>query len=201
MGTIWGGIATPTEAAAIGSFGALFILVGYKRFDARTLRLILVRTARSTGMLLILLIGANAFTQVLAYVGFTANLGKLVLGVEVSPWAILIITQLTVLILGCFVDPGSILFILTPIYAPIIVRLGFDPLWFGILLMINCELATITPPVGLNLYVLKSIGGREVSFADITKGVGPFWGLHLLLMAIVMVFPQLATWLPNLRTK
>jgi tripartite ATP-independent transporter DctM subunit len=201
MGTIWGGIATPTEAAAIGSFGAILILVGYKKFGAETLGHILVRTARSTGMLLILLIGANAFTQVLSYVGFTANLGKLVLAFEVSRWTILIITQLTILALGCFLDPGSMLFILTPIYAPIIVRLGFDPLWFGILLMINCELATITPPVGLNLYVLKSIGGEEVSFTDVIKGVGPFWGLHLLLMIMVMVFPQLATWLPSLRPK
>ncbi len=109
-----------------------------------------------------------------------------------------IVASATVLALGCFIDPGSILFILTPIYAPIVVSLGFDPLWFGILLMINCELATITPPVGLNLYVLKSIAGAEMTFAEIIKGVGPFWFIHLILMIIVILYPPLATWLPGL---
>ena len=201
LGTIWGGVATRTEAAAIGAFGASLILLGYKKWKWPAFAGILLRTARATGMLLMLLICASALTQVLAYVGFTSNLGKLVIGLEVSPWIVLVIMQLTVLILGCFIDPGSILFILTPIYVPIIVSLGFNPLWFGILLMINCELATITPPVGLNLYVLKSIAGKEVSFMTIVKGVGPFWALHLLLMLIVILFPQLATWLPSLQPK
>jgi len=201
MGTIWGGIATPTEAGGLGAFGAACLLVAYRRFNWTIVSRLLYNTVRLTGMLLIVLIGANAFTQMLAYVGFTLNFGKLVAGLEVSRWVIIAGMQMTIMFLGCFIDPGSILFILTPIYVPIIVSLGFDPLWFGILLMINCELATITPPVGLNLYVLKGIVGEKATFADIVRGVAPYWWLHLMLMVLVMLFPPLATWLPSLRPK
>jgi len=201
MGTIWAGIATPTEAGGIGAFGAACLLVAYRRFNWPTVTHLIYNTVKLTAMLLMVLIGANALTQMLAYVGFTLNFGKLVAGLEVSRWVIMAGMQLTIMFLGCFIDPGSILFILTPIYVPIIVSLGFDPLWFGILLMINCELATITPPVGLNLYVLKGIVGEKATFADIVRGVAPYWWLHLMLMVLVMLFPPLATWLPSLRPR
>jgi tripartite ATP-independent transporter DctM subunit len=201
LGTIWSGMATPTEAAGLGAFGATCLLVARRRFDWATVSRLLNNTVKLTGMLFMILIAANIFTQILAYVGFTLNFGKLVGNLEVSRWVIMAGMQITIILLGCFIDPGSILFILTPIYVPIIVSLGFDPLWFGIVLMINLELATITPPVGLNLYVLKIIVGEKASFADIVKGVAPYWLLHLLLMMLVMLFPLLATWLPSLRPK
>jgi tripartite ATP-independent transporter DctM subunit len=201
LGTIWGGIATPTEAAGLGAFGAVCLLIASKRFNLETVSRLLNNTVRLTGMLFMILIAANVFTQILAYVGFTLNFGKLVAHLEISRWVIIAGMQMTIMLLGCFIDPGSILFILTPIYVPIIVSLGFDPLWFGIVLMINLELATITPPVGLNLYVLKIIVDKKATFADIVKGVAPYWLLHLLLMVVVMLFPVLATWLPSLRPR
>jgi tripartite ATP-independent transporter DctM subunit len=199
LGTIWGGIATPTEAAGLGALGAASLLVASGWYNWATVSRLLNNTVRLTGMLLMVLIGANIFTQILAYLGFTLNFGKLIAGLEIPRWMIMAGMQIIIMFLGCFIDPGSILFILTPIYVPIIVSLGFDPLWFGIVLMINLELATITPPVGLNLYVLKSIVGERASFADIVVGVAPYWGLHFLLLVVVMLFPPLATWLPSLR--
>ena len=133
----------------------------------------------------------------LAYFGVAAHMSEVIATLNMPWWAVVSGMQLLVIFLGCFIDPGSILMITVPIFVPVIVNLGLDHLWFGILLMINSELSTLTPPVGTNLFVLKGVV-PEVSFAERVKGVMPYWFLHIGVMCLVGVFPQLATWLPSL---
>lgn len=197
LGSIYLGVATPSEAAALGALGTIIVAILYRELHLKNLVGVAIRTAETTGMLLIILIGATLLSKVLAYQGTIMQLAEWVTSLEASRWVVLIAMQILVFILGCFMDPGSILFITTPIFMPIIRLQGFDPIWFGIILMINLELATITPPVGLNLYVMKSIAPKEVTLVDIMKGCIPFWFLHIAGMALVMVFPQIALWLPS----
>jgi tripartite ATP-independent transporter DctM subunit len=198
LGVIWAGVATPSESAGVGAFGALLLAIIYRKLNWQNLRAALSKTVETTSMLLLILVGATLFSQVLAVIGFTRELSQLVASLEISRWWVLILMQLVIMVMGCFMDPGSILFITMPIFLPVIDILGFDPLWFGILMMTNLELATITPPVGLNLYVMKSVAPPEVSMGDIFKGVLPFAALHVLGLGLLMVFPQLALWLPSL---
>jgi len=198
LGVIWVGIATPSEAAGVGAFGTLLLAIIYKKLNWQNLRTALLKTAETTSMILLILVGSALFSQVLAYIGFIRELSQLVATLEISRWWILILMQLVIMVMGCFMDPGSILFISMPIFLPVIDILGFNLLWFGILMMTNLELATITPPVGLNLYVMKSVAPPEVSMSDIFKGVIPFVILHVLGLVLLMVFPQLALWLPGL---
>lgn len=198
LGTIYTGVATPSEAAALGALGTIFVAGLYRQLTWPKFRQAIMKTAQTTSMIFIILIGAQLMTQVFAYHGIIMKLAESVCSLPVSRWVLLIIMQLLIFVLGMFMDPGSILFITTPIFMPIILLLKFDPVWFGIILLINLELATITPPVGLNLFVMKSIVPPDVSLSDIVKGCIPFWFLHFAGMGLVMIFPQIALWLPNL---
>lgn len=201
LGTIWGGVATPTEAAALGATGGMVLLLLYGRFTWPTFKRILIATVRVNCMVMFIFIGATLFTQILGYVGFTAKLADLVASLEISKWLILTLMMLTLFFLGCLMDAGSILFITIPVFLPIVKELGFDPLWFGIVVLLNLEIATITPPVGLNLYVLKAICPPEVTLNDIIKGAAPYWLIDTISLIIVVLFPSLVTWLPNLLIK
>lgn len=197
LGTIWGGIATPTEGAALGAAGGLVLLAAYGRLNWLTFRQIMLSTVQVNCMVMFILIGATLFTQVLAYVGFTAQLSEWATSLAVSKWFIFAFMMLSIFLMGCVMDPGSILFITIPIFLPIIQKLGFDPLWFGIVILLNLEIATITPPVGLNLYVLKGIAPPEVSLNDIIKGAAPYWVIDAIALFVVVSIPSLVTWLPN----
>ncbi len=197
LGSMWLGVATPSEAAGIGVFGAMLFAISRRRLNRQVLKKIMLSTLKMSCMLYFIIIGATFFTQILAYLGIAANISESVTILPVSPWLIVTGMQVVVIFLGFFIDAGSILLITTPIFVPVIVRLGLDPLWFGILIMINCELSTITPPVGLNLYVLKGVT-PDTPFAEIIRGVAPYWFLHLITMVFVGIFPGLATWLPGL---
>jgi tripartite ATP-independent transporter DctM subunit len=201
LGTIWGGIATPTEAAALGALGGLILLCFYGRFNWQILKGILLATVRINCMVMFILIGATLFTQVLAYIGFTAKLAQFVVSLEVSKWLVLGFIMLAIFFLGCLMDAGSILFITIPIFLPIVKMLGFDLLWFGIVILINLEISTITPPVGLNLYVLKGISPPQVSMKDIIRGSAPYWIIDALSLIFIVLFPATVTWLPNILIK
>ncbi len=201
LGTIWGGIATPTEAAALGALGSLILLIFYRRFNLDIIKAILLSTVRVNCMVMFILIGATLFTQVLAYIGFTSELAELVVSLGAANWLVLLMIMLTIFFLGCMMDAGSILFITMPIFLPIVKLMGFDLLWFGIVVLINLEISTITPPVGLNLYVLKGISPPEVSLQDIIRGAAPYWVIDALSLIFIVIFPSTVTWLPNLLIK
>lgn len=198
LGTIWGGVATPTEGAALGATGGLVLLALYRRLDWPTFKKILVSTVQVNCMVMFILIGATLFTSILAFTGFTAHLAEWATSLAVSKWLIFAFMMISIFFMGCVMDPGSILFITIPIFLPIIYKLGFDPIWFGIVILLNLEIATITPPVGLNLYVLKGIAPPEVSLDDIIRGSAPYWLIDAIALLIVVLNPGLVTWLPNL---
>ncbi len=197
LGVIWFGVATATEAAGIGAAGSMLLALGYRKLNWGVLKRTVLTTVKMTCMLLYILIGATLFTQMLAYLGAASSMSETIATLSIPRWAVIVVMFALVQFLGMFMDSGSILMITVPIFVPVIVNLGFDPLWFGILLAINAELDSLTPPVGTNLFVLKGIL-PDVSFGEIVKGTMPYWGLHILVMLSVGFVPSLVTWLPNL---
>ncbi len=198
LGVIYFGICTPTEASAVGAFGAMLCAALYKKFTWQNLKDSLWATIKVNAMVFWLIIGALAFTNFLAYSEIQDLIKDSVLALEYSRWVILIAMQFIFFILGMFLDPAGIIMLTTPIFVPIIVELGFDPLWFGILFVINMEMAYITPPFGFNLFIMKGIVPPGVSMADIYRAIIPFVLLQALCLVLVMIFPELATWLPEL---
>lgn len=197
LGTIYLGISTPSEAAAIGTLASIVMAAGYRVLTWDNIKGVLLRAVQINAMLFAILIGANFFTQILAYVQVPATLANLVASFPVSRWVIMATIMGLIIIMGCFMDPASIMAVTVPIFIPVIKTLGFDPLWFGIMMMINCELATLTPPVGLNLFILMAIVPKEVTTTHIMKGCMPFVLLHAATMVVVAIAPPLATWLPG----
>lgn len=198
LGTIWGGVAAPSEAAAMGALGSIALLLYYKRLTWSRFKHILLATVRVNCMVMFILIGGMLFTQILVELGFASHLTKFVISLAVSKWVVFAIMQLLLLLGGCFLDPASLLFISVPIFLPIIETLGFDLYWFGVLTVINLGVAPMTPPVGVVLYVLKGVSPPEISLQDIMRGSAPYWLLYLIGMLPVIFFPQLVSWLPSL---
>jgi len=198
LGFIYFGICTPTEAAGVGAGGAVLVAALHRRLTWQRVRQALIDTMQLNAMIFWIIIAAYSFTHFLAYAGIQDMLQDAVLSLKVNRWVIMLAIQFTFFILGMFLDPAGIILLTTPIFVPIITKLGFDPLWFGILFTINMEMAYITPPFGFNLFILKGVVPPEVSMGDIYKSVGPFVLLQALCLAIVMLWPQLATWLPSL---
>jgi tripartite ATP-independent transporter DctM subunit len=198
LGLIWLGVATPTEAAALGAMGSSVLASLNRQLKWTNIRQALLATAELTSSILFILIGASAFSRVLAYLGVGRMLTEFVVSLGISPWYFLIATQVVVAILGCLMDTGSILFITMPLFVPVVQSLGFDPLWYGIVIMMNLGMAAITPPVGLNLFVMKSITPPDVTMADIIRGVTPFIIIDAVAIALLMAVPQLSLWLPGL---
>lgn len=197
FGGIYTGVCTPTEVAAIGVLVATIISIVYKKFNLLTIRSAILRTVRVTCMIMWILVAAMAFGQIITFLGIPQQLSTWALSLSLSRWFILIGIQIILLIVGCFLDPGAIIMIFTPIFAPVVNALGFDLIWFGILFTINMEMGFITPPVGMNLFVMKSIVPDSVSFSDIVHGVLPFFWLEALGLSLLMIFPQIALWLPS----
>jgi len=197
MGTIYAGICTPTEAAACGCVGAVALTIIQKKgMNWKELRTGILRTVRVTCMVLIIMVGAMIFGYFLTHLGIPQGLVKWVTQLQVSRWVVMIAINLLLIGLGCILDVPSIIMITIPILYPVITALGFDPIWFGIVVTMNMEMANITPPMGLNLFVMRAIV-PEVKIGDIIMGVFPFICIQALGLALVLGFPQLALWLPN----
>jgi C4-dicarboxylate transporter, DctM subunit len=197
MGSIYLGIATPEESAAIGATMAIIIALIYRRLSLKGMHGALLRTVSVTAMIMFMVLGGNVFAFTLSSLGVPQYMTNLIIGLDVSPWTVMIVINIVFLILGCLLDPMSIMVICLPILFPIVTKLGFDPVWFGIIITINIEMGMITPPFGLNLFILKATLRDYVTMDDIVMGSLPFVILLMVGLAIVMVFPILATWLPG----
>jgi C4-dicarboxylate transporter DctM subunit len=196
LGTIYAGIATPTESAAIGATLAMVIACFYRRLSFKALHGALLRTVALTAMIMFLVIGGNVLAFLLSTLAIPHYITEAIMALNVSKWSIMIIVNIILLVMGCLLDPMAIMVITLPIIFPIVTQLGFDPVWFGIIITINVEMGMITPPVGLNLFILKgSVPG--VTMKDIVGGSLPFLLLLMLGLALIMIFPQLAIWLPG----
>lgn len=198
LGTLFSGMATPTEAAGMGCIGALMILALRRHFTWQNLKTISFETTEITCMLMWVFFGSYFLIGVFTLAGGAEYASELILGLPFGPWGILIIMQLIMLVMGMFIDWIGILMITGPIFVPIIVRLGFDPVWFGILFNLNMQIGFISPPYGLALFYLKGVTPPDVSMVDIYRSIWPFIILQLIGLALVMIFPQIGLWLPGL---
>ena len=198
IGVMMLGVATPSEAAASGTIGIAIVALIYRCFTWEVIKKSILGTLRITGMIFMIVAGATAFSQILSYTGATQGLAQFATSLPVAPILIVIGMQIVVLILGCFMDVVAIMMITLPIFVPTVHALGFDPVWFGVLIMINIECALITPPFGMSLFVMKGVAPSGTTMGDIYKASLPFVIQQLLAMALIMIFPQIALWLPGL---
>lgn len=197
VGSIYGGVATPTEAAALGVAGAIALAWQRGRLRMAMLREAVEGTMKATAMIMLIVVGSTFLNFVMASTGLTQAITDFIRGLGLSPGWMLLAVVLFYLVLGCFMETLSMMITTIPIIAPVMVALGFDPIWFGVIVILLVELALITPPVGLNLFVVQSVrkGG---TMGDVIVGVIPFVIALLLMIALLTAFPQLATWLPEI---
>jgi C4-dicarboxylate transporter, DctM subunit len=196
VGSIYAGLATPTEAAALGVLGALGLAAWRRALTLAALREAFEGTVRTTCMVMLIVLAAYFLNFVLTNIGLTRQVVAWVDGLDVPPWVVLVSVVALYLLLGCFMDTLSLMIATTPIIVPIMVAVGYDPLWFGIVFIILIEAALITPPVGMNLFVVQAVRGGG-PFRDVIVGSLPFLGVMILMIAILAFLPGLALWLPN----
>ena len=198
IGTIFLGIATPTEAAAVGALSSFAVAACYGRLGWQVARKAIGSATSLSVMVLVILTGSAAFGQLLSFSGVTPAITRLATGTAIAPIVLLILMQLVVIFLGMFIEQTSIVMVTIPIFMPIVAAMGWDPVWFGAILVLNLEMATISPPFGLSLFVMKGIASASTTINDIYRAALPFVGLNLIVMAAMIAFPAIVLWLPGL---
>lgn len=201
LGSIFTGVATPTEASGVGAFLALVLTIAYGRFKFRGLYAAVLQTARTTSMVIIILLGATCFTGVFLGLGGGDVVQDFILGVGLGKWMTFTIMMVICFVLGMFIDWIGIVMITFPIFLPIAAQLGFDPIWFVVTVAVMLQDSFLTPPFGYALFYLKGVAPPEVKTSDIYWGAFPFWRLMELGLIIVVLFPQTITWLPSVIVK
>jgi tripartite ATP-independent transporter DctM subunit len=198
LGVLYAGIATPSEAAAVGVVLVL-LLIGlvYRGLNAKQFLKVLLETTNQSTMILMIVAFSAVIATVLSFLTVPQELAGMVTELDVNRWVVMIAINVVLLIMGLFLPPVSIIVMVTPILYPLIIGLGFDPIWFGIIMTINMEIGLITPPVGLNLYVLQGVV-PHVPLKDILIGTLPYIFVLSASIALFSLFPGLITWLPNL---
>ena len=196
VGSIYAGLATATEASALGVMGALGLVIARGRLNATLLLRSFEGTVRTTSMVMAIVIAAYFLNFVLSTLGLTDAAVKWVGQLGWSPLAVMLAIIVLYVFLGCFVESLTLMIATTPIVVPIIKQLGYDPVWFGVVFVILIETALITPPIGMNLFVVQSVRGKG-PFRDVVLGSLPYVGLMFLLIVLLLAFPKLALWLPS----
>lgn len=196
IGGIYTGWFTPTAASGVGAFGAFLFALSRRKLNFRTTFQSLVEAARTTGMIFVVTFGALVFENFLGICGFTSEIGAWIAGIDAPVIVILLAICAVYLVLGCVFDSLAMLFLTVPVFVPVMQMLGIDLVWFGIIVIIVVELGLISPPIGMNVFVVKAAIGN-VSVWTIFKGVWPFVVAMLLAVALVIAIPSLATWLPS----
>jgi tripartite ATP-independent transporter DctM subunit len=197
LGTIFFGLATPTEAAALGVVTALLLSALYRELTWKRLWAALVATVRTFSTLTLVLLGALILSQAVALTGLPREMLKLVEAAGLSPAMILILVFAMYLVLGCFLGPVEMLLITLPFVFPLVTGAGFDPVWFGIALVIIIEVGLLTPPLGINLFVVMAISRNEVTLGEAAIACLPYWLLMLALLAFISFFPGVVLFLPH----
>lgn len=197
VGSIYAGIATPTEAASLGVVAAMILAAFNGKLTIPMLRAAVEGTMRTTSMIMLIILAAVFLNFVLSVIGLTQALADFVTGLGLSPFHTLLLIVGLLIFLGCFMETLSMLLVTAPLITPIVVALGYDPVWFGVLLMVLLETALITPPIGINLYVVQAVRGKG-EMLDVMKGALPFVGTMFAMIALLLAFPQIALWLPSL---
>lgn len=194
-GVIYTGIATPTEASALGAFGGMGLSIWYRKLNKATLSRALLRACHGSCMIVMILVGAHVFGYFFTLTQVTQNLVSFVGGLEVPRWVIMTLILFGYIILGMFMDQIAILVLTVPVVLPLIKSLGYDPLWFGVIKIVTAEVGMITPPIGLNCFVVARYSGRPV--AEVFHGTFPHFVAHIIVIALFVIFPELILWLPS----
>jgi len=196
LGGIYSGLTTPTEAAAVTVIYAIFLGLVTKKLNRQNLLVTLRDSTKSAIMILMIIAGAMILGSVVTILRIPHNFSVLIVESGIPAWAVIVFMNLLLLILGMFLECASITLITVPIFYPTILALGFDPLWFGVIFTINMELALVTPPVGLNLYIIQGITGEKME--TVVRGVFPFIILLALSLIVVALIVPMSTWLPSM---
>lgn len=197
-GVILLGIATPTEAAATGALGTVLLVAAYKRLSWKVISRSVVRTASVTIMIMMLVAGASAFSQLVAFSGVSRGLAEFVRDLPAPPIVMFLLMQVAALFLGMFVNTSTVVMVLVPLFMPAVTALHFDPVWFGVVFLISTEVGLISPPYGACLFVLKGLTPPDITMGDIYRGALPFIYLDIFAIVLIAFFPQIALWLPGL---
>lgn len=195
VGSIYAGLATPTEAAALGVVAALLLAALNRSLTLNMLRLAIEGTMRTTSMIMLIILAAVFLNFVLSVIGLTQALADFVTGLGLSPFETMLMIVAILVLIGCFMETLSMLLTTAPLITPIVVALGYDPVWFGILLMVLLETALITPPIGINLYVVQGIRERG-QITDVMIGALPFVLSMFAMIALLLAYPEIVLWLP-----
>ncbi|MDX6750414.1 TRAP transporter large permease [Geminicoccaceae bacterium 1502E] len=196
IGSIYAGFATPTESAALGVVAALVLAAFHKRLSVPMLVQAIDGTMRTTGMIMLIVVAAWFLNFVLSAIGLVNALNDFITGLGLGPGGMLLAVIVFYLVLGCFMEPLPMMIVTVPVLTPVVVQAGFDPVWFGILIVLLCETAMITPPVGVNLFVVQGVR-RHGSIQDVMLGVLPFIASLLIMIGLIVVQPDLVLWLPR----
>lgn len=198
MGTILAGVATPTEAAALGAVGSLVLALANRMLTWEVIVQSSVSTLRTTCMIMLLFVGGKLFSVVFLSIGGGDVVADLLLGMDVSPYVILAIMMSVVFILGMFIDWAAILLVTVPIFTPIAMDLDFNPLWFAMLVCVNLQTSFLTPPFGYALFYFKGVAPPAYTMGDIYRGIMPFVAIQIVGLILMVIFPSLITWLPSI---
>jgi tripartite ATP-independent transporter DctM subunit len=197
VGAMSGGFATPTESAALGALATMAVAALYRVLTLEALMKSLKGATAISGMIMFIILGATTFSQILSFSGASEGMVAAILGQRLSPLAVVALMMLILIFLGIFIDQVSMMLITLPVFMPIVVRLGIDPVWFGILFLICMQLGLLLPPHGLLLMTMRGVAPPEVTMAHIFRAVTPYVIMSLLLLALLILLPAVATWLPN----
>lgn len=198
LGSILGGVATPTEAASVGAVGAMLLAVARRRFGLGTLREVMVQTTAVTSMVFLILIGAALFSLVFRGFGGDELVTEFLGGLPGGVVSAVALVMLVMFLLGFILDFIEITFVVVPIVGPVLLGLGLDPVWLGVMIAINLQTSFLTPPFGFSLFYLRGVAPPQVKTSHIYRGAIPFIFIQLLMLGALALWPQIATWLPGL---
>lgn len=201
LGSLYFGWATPTEAAGVGVLGAVLAMWWNGKLDWKKLRLAAEDTAKVTVMLYWLFFGSSALIGVYTLAGGTKLIQDVMTALPMGPIGVVILIQLIWIVLGCFIDWIGILLLTAPIFVPVVIALGFDPVWMGVLFCMNMQISYISPPFGPAAFYLKGVTPEGVSLSDIFRSIWPYLGMQFIALGLVIAFPQIALWLPGTMAK
>jgi tripartite ATP-independent transporter DctM subunit len=200
LGGIYLGVTTPTEAAGVGAFGSIIACALHRRLSWENIRIAVSRSFSISAMIMWIVFGSFCFSRTYSVAGASELMTNLVIGLDIPPMGVIWAMMVVFFVLGMFIETSGICLITIPIFLPIIVALGFDPIWFGVLFTVNAEMDLISPPFGITLFWLKGVVPKDITMGDIYRSVWPFVAIQWVCLILIMYVPQLALWLPSLLT-
>jgi tripartite ATP-independent transporter DctM subunit len=198
LGLIILGLATPTESAAAGVAATMLVSFVYKRFNLKMLKAAIKGSLEVTVMIFMIIAASKTFSAVLSFSGASTGLVEMVEGLAVHPILILVAMQIVIALMGCFMEPISIMMIALPVFIPIAELLNFDLIWFGVLMLINLEMGQMSPPFGMLIFVMLGVTPEDVSYGKIALACLPYMLFDVIVMVMILIWPQIALWLPNM---